>query len=237
MRAYLNLRYMDDTRAQLFRTGLNSMGYTVLHGLCNKPERGDIFISWNLIGEASYIANCFRLARRPVIVAENASWGNEFAGERWYHLALNHHNTAGCFPVGGPERWDSLGVMLQPWRTHGETVILPQRGIGPEGTAMPRGWANSKEGRIRNHPGKRTDVKPLKEDLANAGRVVTWGSGAAIQALMWGIRVESDYKNWIGTQDNTDSGRLEMFRKLAWAQWRHSEIASGVAFRHLLKGI
>jgi hypothetical protein len=39
---------------------------------------------------------------------------------------------------------------------------------------------------------------------------------------------------WIGEQDNTDAGRLAMFQRLAWAQWRLSEIESGFAFRWLL---
>ena len=234
MRAYLNLRYMDDLRAQLFRTGLTSLGYTVLHGLCSKPESGDIFCTWNRIGTADHIANCFQGKRCAVIVAENASWGNEFAGERWYHMASNFHNTAGCFPIGGPERWDSLGIMLQPWRTRGETVILPQRGIGPEGVAMPKGWVNGKEGRVRSHPGKRSDGRTLDEDLANAGRVVTWGSGAAIKAAIMGIPVVSDYPRWIGRHEPTNEDRLRMFRELAWSQFTYKEIESGFPFRRLI---
>ena len=76
---------------------------------------------------------------------------------------------------------------------------------------------------------------PLEDDLAKACKVVTWGSGAAIKALMMGIRVESHMPNWIGEQDNTDEGRLAMFRRLAWANWRLSEIESGQAFRWLLQ--
>jgi hypothetical protein len=40
--------------------------------------------------------------------------------------------------------------------------------------------------------------------------------------------------NWIGAQDNTDHGRLSMFRRLAWAQWRIEEIANGDPFAWLL---
>jgi hypothetical protein len=58
---------------------------------------------------------------------------------------------------------------------------------------------------------------PLEIDLANASKVVTWGSGAAVKALIWGIRVESHMSKWAGEQDNTDAGRMAMFRRLAWA--------------------
>jgi hypothetical protein len=203
--------------------------------MTNSPAPGDLLVTWNRIGAADHTANIFHAAGCPVIVAENASWGNEFAGDRWYHLALHYHNNEGCFPIGDDARWDSLGVALAPWRTEGETVILMQRGIGPPCTAQPAGWHPGVSGRVRGHPGQRTDRVPLEVDLAHAGRVITWGSGAAIKALIWGIPVESHFPAWIGRQDNTDAGRLAMFRRLAWAQWRHAEIARGDPFRWLLQ--
>jgi hypothetical protein len=49
-----------------------------------------------------------------------------------------------------------------------------------------------------------------------------------------GISVTSEMPNWIAEQDNTEEGRLAMFRRLTWAQWRLDEIASGDAFDWLL---
>jgi len=152
-------------------------------------------------------------------------------------MARTYHNTAGCFPVGGPERWDSLGVDLPAFRSSGETVILPQRGIGAPPVAMPRNWPDHAiakyGGRIRRHPGRKQGI-PLDKDLQNAGRVITWGSGAAVKALMMGIPVISEMPNWICAQDNTERGRLAAFRQMAWAQWRWSEIESGEAFEWVL---
>jgi hypothetical protein len=233
--AWLNLRYTLPERRALFEAGLSRLGYEVCHGLPNATE--GVLVTWNRIGTANAIAEKFEQAGLPVIVAENAAWGNEFAGSKWYSLALRRHNTAGMFPAGDVSRWDSLKVDLGPWRDGGETVILPQRGIGSKPTAMPHGWpqdANRRHGgRIRPHPG-RSLSKPLRDDLAKAGRVVTWGSAAAVQALLWSIPVTSEMPDWIGEQDNTDDGRLAMFRRLAWAQWRHEEIGSGEAFAWLL---
>ena len=102
---------------------------------------------------------------------------------------------------------------------------------------MPAGWPEDARrrhgGRIRAHPGKYRGT-PLEVDLASAGRVVTWGSGAAIHALLMGIPVTSEMPDWIGHQGNTDAGRLDMLRRLAWAQWTLDEIASGEAFRWML---
>lgn len=220
-------------RLQAFRVGLERHGFSVKSGMTDKPGPQDVFVTWNRIRDANRVADRFS----RVLVAENAAWGNGFIGRHWVSLAMDRHNTAGMFPVGGSERWDRLGFELDPWRREGETVILPQRGIGSAPTAMPKEWTASAVerfgGRVRRHPGQ-GPAKPLRVDLEGCGRVVTWGSGAAVQALMWGIPVVSDMPDWIGRQDNTDASRLDMFRRLAWAQWTLDEIASGEPFERLL---
>lgn len=233
MRAWLNLRYTPASRVEAFKAGIERHGYRVEMGACNAPGSKDILITWNRIGFGDTSARKFERAGRPVIVTENASWGNDSFGGHWLTLARNFHNMSGMFPIGGNERWDNLRVTLKPWRTSGETVILPQRGFGPREVAMPKGWQFHQSGRIRKHPGK-YDCVPLFDDLAKAGKVVTWGSAAAVQALSWGIPVKSCMPRWIGEQDNTDAGRLAMFRRMAWAQWRLHEIQNGDAFAWLL---
>lgn len=238
MRAWLNLRHAVPERRAAFVRGLERLGYGVVDGCTTRPGDRDVLVTWNRIREGHQAACAFESRGRPVLVAENAAWGNDFAGGHWYSLARCFHNTAGFFPVGGKERWDGLGVELAPWRDFGdEVVILPQRGIGPPGVAMPFEWDRRAQkrhrGRIRPHPGQRACV-PLQDDLAGARCVVTWGSGAAIKALLWGIPVLSDMPKWIGQQDNTDAGRLAMFQRLAWAQWGLSEIATGEPFARLI---
>lgn len=237
MRAWLELRHGVPDRRSAFIAGLQRIGYQVVEAVTTRPAERDVLVTWNRIQSGRLAADAFESRGLAVIVAENASWGNGFVGGHWYTLARGRHNTAGRFPLGGGNRWARLGVDLAPWRRAGETVILPQRGIGPAGVAMPRGWPGSARarfgGRVREHPGQR-DCLPLQTDLAGAGRVVTWGSGAAIKALMWGIPVVSEMPGWIGEQDNTDAGRLAMFERLAWAQWTLDEIRSGEPFERLL---
>lgn len=237
MRAWLNLRHSVPERRRAFTLGLERLGFTVYHGLTMNPRAGDVLVTWNRIREGGLCATMFEARGLKVIVTENATWGNGFEGGHWYTLARTAHNMAGMFPVGGPERWDRLGVELAPWRTGGETVILPSRGIGQVGQ-MPQDWARSAlrrfGGRVRYHPGQNDSV-PLAHDLARAGRVITWGSGAAVKALAMGIPTVSEMPHWIGAQDNTDAGRLEMFRRLAWAQWGAHEIETGEPIRRLLE--
>lgn len=238
MRAWLALRNDAHYRRDAFERGLKACGYEVRIGVTMHPGPRDILVIWNRYGESDRAAKMFERFQRPVIVAENALWGNDFAGERWFSLALGRHNTDGCFPVGGPERWEAINTRLSPWREGGtEVVILPQRGIGIAGVAMPHGWAERVKadcgGRARRHPGK-TERTSLRDDLANARMVRTWGSGAAVKALLWGIPVKSDMPGWIAAQDNTDAGRLAMFQRLAWATWRIEEVGKGEPFKWLL---
>lgn len=237
MRAFLNLRYTVPERQRVFEAGLKRHGYQVVRGDTRDPRPGDIFVTWNRISAGERCAQLFESKGLTVLVTENAAWGNGFAGESWYSLARSRHNTAGMFPVGDAGRWDRLDMPLAPFRATGEVVILPQRGIGSKPTVMPKGWDRGAlvkyGGRVRKHPGQRP-ATPLEKDLAGCGRVITWGSGAAIKALMMGIRVTSEMPDWIGEQDNTEADRLAMFRRLAWAQWRLSEFESGEAFAHLL---
>lgn len=238
MKAYLDLRTKITRRWEAFAAGLALLGFTVVPvGATHQAPvtRDAVFITWNRFHAADRTATKYTAAGARVLVVENASWGAAVPGD-WLHIARTYHNTAGMFPVGGAERWDMLNVALAPWRVGGETVVLAQRGLGSAPVACPRDFLARVrgEGRVRQHPGPRASCVTLEHDLRRASRVVTWGSAAAVEALIWGVSVRSLYPRWIAAQDNTDEGRLAMFRQLAWAQWRLEEIASGEALRWLL---
>lgn len=240
MRAWLNLRHSVPERARAFHKGLSRLGYSIQSGVTMRPGPKDILVSWNRIRDGHLAAGSFESRGRPVIVAENATWGNHFLGRHWYTLGLGYHNRSDCIRPEGPERWDSLGVDLPRFRVGlGDTLILPQRGIGPPGVAMPQGWGEKAlalhGGRIRQHPGQNPCI-PLEEDLRGVGRVVTWGSGAAIKAIMLGVPVFSEMPNWIGQCASDEQSRLDMLRRLAWGQWTLDEISTGEPFERLLCG-
>lgn len=235
--AWLSLRFTIPERRAVVCEGLRRIGFKPVDALTLSPSDGDVLVTWNRFADSDRAARIFEARGLPVLCMENCSFGsNSFAGRNWYHIARGFHNRSGCFPIRDNKRWDSLGVELADWRDEGgETVVLPQRGFGPAEVAQPNGWLERQNGRIRPHPGNRkAPAKTLAEDLEKASWVTTWGSAAAIQALMWGVKVRSDFKNWIAAQDNTTEGRLAMFRRLAWAQSTLAEIASGEAFDRLL---
>lgn len=232
MTAWLNERTKIAGRKEALICGLNACGFAVKEGVPTSLD--DLFVTWNRSGTAEVAAQQYEKAGRRVVVLENATWKGMVPGD-WLHMAPSRHNTAGLGRVGDASRWDALGIALEPWRAPGgETVALAQRGIGSPPTAMPRDWPFRQRVRVRRHPGRGARIADLRTDLARASKVITWGSGAAVHALAWGIPVESQMPNWIAAQDNTDAGRLAMFRRLAWSQWRLEEIASGEALRWTL---
>ena len=242
--AYLALREGLPYRRDAFESGLKRLGYRVVHDITMRPAPGDVLVIWNRYGQNDTSAKVFEKRDLPIVVAENGYLGNDFIGDRWYALSANQHNGAGTIPTGPASRWDSLNVELKPMTTkRGTVLLLPQRGIGQTGVAMPLNWLASVERRcikkgiayrVRHHPGGRKDVRPFVDDLDGVTDVLTWGSGAAIKALTHGVRVWSDMPNWIGQQDNTEAGRLAMFRRLAWGMWRLREIESGQALEAVI---
>lgn len=190
-------------RKGAFSEGLTAAGFKVVASIPN-PKPQDVLLVWNRYTSFDAEAKRFERAKATVIVAENGFLREGLQG-KWFALALNHHAGAGTWNIGGPERWDSFGITLQPWRTDGkELIIFGQRGIGENGIAAPRGWAESVQrqlrGRIRPHPGNEPAKIPLENDLKNAFAAATWSSAAALYALIEGIPLICASSRWIGAQ-------------------------------------
>lgn len=196
----------------------------------------------------------FEAAGALIIVAENAYIGKDEEGAKLIALARDYHNGAGRWPESdGGDRWAGFNVPLAPWRDGGSRLlVLPQRGFGSPGVAMPMGWTagvvptlrklTDRKIEVRQHPGIHHAPDP---DFTDVWAAITWGSGAAIKALAAGIPVFHQMKKWIGAAAAAKLGerpieepwlgdRLPMFERLAWAQWRAGEIETGEPFARLV---
>lgn len=253
-RAYCLIRGHPVYRVDSFVEGLQHAGYSVTREYHGVVHGDDVLVIWNRYGQYNHIARLFELKGAKVLIAENGYLGRDWREQHWYALARNAHNGAGTWHVGDASRWDSLGVELAPWRHGGaEVVVLATRHIGIDSIAEPRGWAERTAEtlartyrvavRVRAHPGEGACV-PLAQDLSRAMCVVSWGSGAALKAILWGVPAFYGFDRWIGAgaaapladfPDRPFMGdRLPMLRRLAWAQWTTEEIASGEPFKCLL---
>lgn len=244
------LMLLDQSRKQreadALAAGLAAHGRTVSRSI-QDPRAGDVLIVWNRMGHHNAQAKLFERCGARVIVAENGYLGAEWRGQRWMALSVGHHNGAGYWRAGGPERWDSWDVDLAPMRRPGgPTLLLAQRGIGEPALRAPERWTSDMSrrfmARIRRHPGTHIGV-PLEDDLKGASAVVTWSSGAALRAMLLGLHCWHGMPGWIGAPASTHVGaqaldtsdrRLPMLRRLAWAMWTEQEVAAGAAFEGLL---
>lgn len=234
-------------RHHCFVTGLKAVGYNVIYRPQHNPNPQDVLVVWNRHPFQERIIAEYEKAGATVLIAENGYIGNTKS------IAKNFHNGAGVWHIGEEDRWEKLGIPLSPWRESGSHIlVLPQRGMGSQGVAMPRNWLASillhlnkvtdRPVRVRRHPGQNECI-PLEEDLKDAWAAVTWGSGAGIKAIVAGVPVFSNMRDWIGKDaasshivdiENPFLGdRLPMLRKMAWAQWTLPEIESGEPFRAL----
>lgn len=236
-------------RLHVFSEGLKRHGYKIISDRNYHPNQNDLVLLWNRNPPFEKIAQRYEAAKATVLITENGYVGDTKA------LAKNKHAGAGWWFVGEDDRWSRLGVDVRPWRKDGDHIlVLPQRSIGQPGVAMPRNWERtvterlakltSRPIRVRKHPGKDRGKEPtLEQDLANAWAAVTWASGAGVKALIEGVPVFYDLKEWIGgpagscvwdIENPVLGDRMSMLHRLAWAQWTWSEIESGEAFEWLL---
>ena len=142
-------------------------------------------------------------------------------------------------------------------------LVSEQRGIGSVKMASPAHWheatlkriqdVTSRPAKIRWHPKTRVHQSSVvrqeteQEQLAGAHAVVTWSSALAVHALAAGIPVFYEAPHFVAAEAclrdirmieqplMDDELRLKAMQKLAWAQWRRSEIENGEALSHLLR--
>jgi hypothetical protein len=247
--AAVMLRPTPSYRPDAFEAGLARHGYCVSDKYKRTPAPDDILLLWNRTRGNDPIAQLYHRAGARVLIAENGYIG-ETPAEKPFALALDYHNGAGRWYVGDKPRFVPD---QKDWRASGDHIlVMPQRGIGTRGVAMPLDWPRlimtrlakhtDRPIRMRRHPGA---ARPDPwYDLINCHAVVTWGSGGAIKAIAHGIPVFHDMQGWIGglaarglvpdieSCFTPDRGRL--WRNISWAQWRIAEIQSGLALDGLL---
>lgn len=254
-------RFADDRHGTIER-GLEAAGWRVKRGPGMPRGREDLLVTWTVHrGHKEAAARAFEAAGGRVLVCEEAYF-REVNGERHFALALSDHNGAGRWPPGGPERWDSFGIAIQPWRRRGRHVLVrEQRGIGSGRMASPPLWHDGATRRLkaltdrpivfRAHPKSRmypetAATQPsLEAALSDCHAVVTWASAIAARALVAGVPVFYEApaiacagactRGLEGIEAPRLPDRLPALERLAWAQWSVSEIARGLPFDTLMR--
>lgn len=231
---------------------------------CRPNDDRDVMIMWTKSRHSlEGPADTFEKAGGRVIVCEESHFKG-MVDEKIFSMCLGDHNGAGTWPSFGPARWASFGLELKPWREDGDYILVcGQRGIGSRLMHSPDDWhtrtkdsiVTQRQIQVRVHPKSKlpgdkrfihAQPESLDEHLADAWAVVVWSSGVGTKALMEGIPVfygaphnflEGAAQALGGgakLDDPQPGDRLPAFERLAWCQWKTSEIRSGEAFKHLL---
>lgn len=266
-RAFVLIREAPWYRKQAFAQGLKKAGYEVLLRGPDRARVGDVVLIWNRYNATHDMAARFERDGGTVLVAENGYLNGDGGSPKfavhprgpkpadYYAIGVGFHNDESRVIAGGPERWAALGVVLKPWRTDGEHVLVcPNRGFGVPERVMHPDWADlvaqqirkvtKRPVRIRRHPGNDAPKRSLAEDLRGAWCTVIWSSSSGVHALVEGIPVICCAPYWIAKAATTADvtavdappllDREAAFRRLACGQWQLQEIESGEPFAHLL---
>lgn len=267
--AYLRIDRTPTRRFDAFVQGLDIAGFMVSMKEPRQVRPGDVMVLWNRGGTNETYADCFEQGSGTTIIVENGYIGRDKDNNQLLAIAKHGHNGSGSWNTRSDEdRWASLNIQVQPWRTSGDHILVcPNRFIGSKEMRMPRDWAEQivtelrtlthRPIRVRPHPGNWQVVPPkisLSQDLKDAWATVIWSSTAGVHSLIAGIPVYYFAPHWIcetcavgpdegglegGNIDEPlrmdDEDRMFTLRRMAWAQWRLSEIRSGEAFKCLLQ--
>jgi hypothetical protein len=247
-----------DNRDKAIEAGLRVCGYEVVSARQARPTASDdVLVTWNLhLSGSEPSAEAFKAVGAKVIVCEEG-YTRRLGPEKHFAMALDGHNGSGQWSPRGPERWDRLGLKLQPYREDGRHILVcSQRGMGSALMRQPRDWPQDVIRKLKHltdrpivhrpHPGKRfKDVESLASQLKDCWAVVVWASNCGIAALLAGVPVfyEAPYsvvasvcdKRIARIETPSYPDRLPALQSMAWAQWTPAEITRGEAFRHLLR--
>ncbi len=150
------------------------------------------------------------------------------------------------------DRFDGLGIELSPWRTGGNYALIcgqhPGDSCAPT-TEMTKKIADEVqrvylEYRFRPHPLIANTMRPLRDALADARVCVTWNSTSAIEAVIAGVPTIALDRGSMAWDVTSHAVSDELFRgdrsqwayNLAYRQFTHDELASGVAWEVISDG-
>lgn len=253
MKAVCRIRTQPHYRRDAFVTGLAKAGYLVVER-ARPTSPADLLVLWNRMGQDERDAAEWERDGGTVIVCENGYMGKDADGHQLYAISMHGHNGSGWFPVGEGDRFEALGIKLQPWRSNpdGHLLLCAQRGIGSALMASPRRWDVDTAARVRamgfkhvktrQHPGRVPPTTTLEQDLVGARACVIWSSASGVRALQLGVPVVYTAPHWVAAgaaargldglnklvQD--DEARLATLRFVAWGQRSIAEIESGEPF-------
>jgi hypothetical protein len=234
--------------ARWMAEGIRANGDVPIVAGSDVPPKADVGIMWGWKYNAI-------LRRYPKFVYFDLGY---FKRDEYYRASVG-----GWSPIlthGGPERFASLGLEIQPWHV-GDTIVIAgstMKACVDHGLGYMQ-WEQSAAHKLkglkvtyrpkpndqmkRPIPGIGYDTGPLSETLKTARAVVAHHSNVALDALLAGVPVYAEAgpaSHFSVPMDQLADpplleGREQFFSDLAWLQWTPQEMMSGACWAHLRK--
>lgn len=174
---------------------------------------------------------------------------HRFISTSWH----DQHGRSWKMPPAKTDRWEDLGIELQPWTTAGDYALLLKQVKGDVMAPKERQWlqllaaATTRYGEVvvREHPrNRRKQDQSLDDQLFHAHTAITYGSNSAVEAIIAGVPIVTksrysiaypvaahrvDERAWMGD-------RTQWAADLAYRQWTFEEFRSGEAWDWLHQG-
>lgn len=247
----------------LNRCGVETIRFSEPKGPARLPAGIDFALAGGLHGINQLLAAASGRAL-PVLIVElgymKRANNNETDG--YYQLGWNKLCDIPA-EVPSSDRWEALGLEVLDNKAGGEHILVAgqvggdaQHGLPTpqlvkwlmrtsveleKKTGLPRVWRpHPKQGNLKLTTETRIARQdplrvPLESALDKAAHVVTFNSTLGVEALRRGIPVECDPGAHYARVAKADRSEREAFlKRVAYAQWLLSEIASGEAVRFCL---
>jgi hypothetical protein len=169
------------------------------------------------------------------------TWLKRSRGPEYFRWHVNTYQMSGLHPLASEERLRRLALAVKPWCRNGKRIIIAAPSEHYEKFHRIEGWvertllAAQKTGRPVSVRSKRSSV-PLWRELHDAYCLITHGSVAALEALVWGIPVIVDPSSAaapVGRTSIEDIDNLAYPDRMTWlwsvasSQYTADEIADG----------
>jgi hypothetical protein len=179
------------------------------------------------------------------------TWMKRRSGPEYFRWHVSRYQMGAIREDAPAVRLEKLGVNPRPWRKEGKRIIIAAPSPHYEKFHRIEGWTvrTREDAKRSGRPvfiRQKSSRVPLDRDLLNAHCLITHGSVAAIEAVVWGCPVIVDPSSAAAPVGQTSCDDIEnlvtpdrtaWLRSIAASQFSLSEIADGTMLRSLSREV
>jgi len=224
--------------AQKMQMGMNKVGIQTV--ITNSRER--VSCDFAVLLGTSLWADIEADGR--FLLVDRCSFGDT---NEWVSLVWDGHGRRGNHrvPQDLGNRWERIGVRVEPWRSGGDKIVLAGQTAPYSGHwATLHDWyaTHPEATHFRPHPAQSVLNGmlnlPTWRTFDDVARLITLNSSVAVAAILDGAPTTCDDMGAMAYPGfDAGSDRLPWLQWLAWTQWHHDEVSNGESIRHIFDSV